>query len=369
MAVPKAVVWPRDPHTAAKHDLLKKYLQPWAPILLTHHDSVTYAEGFAGPGVYEGGEPGSPVVAHQVFAEALQQRPKRVRLVLVEEDARRVEKLQRQLTLARQHTPDEISARMQSELHTGTCHPILLDRLRAGGHLGKPLFVLLDSYGGPDIPFSLLQQLAQYKRTEVMLTFVPNFLTRFAAKNDGHRGAGDAAFGGTEWHGVFTQPAGRKFAYLRDRYRESIKRAGFTYTLHFEMVDEGGHPLYLLYGTRHELGVEKMKDAMWSVDPAYGIQYRDPKDVQQQALDLQFEPNTDPLRRMLLEFIAESPAGRAVEDLQQYTLLETVYRPAQVVSLIEKMRDDEAVATEPRRITKKTQVFPYAKKPGQCELF
>ncbi|MGW5120553.1 three-Cys-motif partner protein TcmP [Streptomyces noursei] len=214
-----------------------------------------------------------------------------------------------------------------------------------------------------------MQQLAQYKRTEVMLTFVPNFLTRFAEKNDGHRGAGDAAFGGTEWHGVFTQPAGRKFAYLRDRYRESIKRAGFTYTLHFEMVDEGGHPLYLLYGTRHELGVEKMKDAMWSVDPAYGIQYRDPKDVQQQPLDLQFEPNTDPLLRMLLEFIAEGPAGRAIEDLQQYTLLETVYRPAQVISLIEKMREDKAVGTEPRRVTKKTQVCPYAERPGQCEFF
>ncbi|MFF0793728.1 hypothetical protein [Streptomyces spiralis] len=82
-----------------------------------------------------------------------------------------------------------------------------------------------------------------------------------------------------------------------------------------------------------------------------------------------FEPNTDPLRRMLLEFVAELPGRRAVEDLQQYTLLKTVYRPAQVISLIEKMRDDKVVATEPRRVTKKTQVFPYIEKPGQGELF
>ncbi|MCX4613145.1 MULTISPECIES: DUF5131 family protein [Streptomyces] len=125
---------------------------------------------------------------------------------------------------------------------------------------------------------------------------------------------------------------------------------------------------WLLYGTRHALGVEKMKDAMWSVDPAYGVQYRDPKDVQQQALDLEFGPNTDPLRRMLLEFIVGRPGGRMVEDLSQYTLLETVYRPSQVISLIEKMRDDKVVATEPRRVTKKTRVFPYAEKPGQGEL-
>lgn len=54
----------------------------------------------------------------------------------------------------------------------------------------------------------------------------------------------------------------------------------------------------------------------------------------------------------------------------EYTLrLETVYRPAQVISLIEKMRDDKVVATEPRRVTKKTRVFPYAEKPEQGELF
>ncbi len=98
-------------------------------------------------------------------------------------------------------------------------------------------------------------------------------------------------------------------------------------------------------------------------------QYPDPKDVQQQALDLEFEPNTDPLRRMLLEFIVGRPGGRMVEDLQQYTLFETVYRPAQVISLVEKMRDGKVVATEQRRVTKKTSVFPYAEKPGQGELF
>jgi hypothetical protein len=33
------------------------------------------------------------------------------------------------------------------------------------------------------------------------------------------------------------------------------------------------------------------------------------------------------------------------------------------------MLDGRVVATEPRRVTKKTRVFPYAEKPGQGELF
>ncbi|MFE3414100.1 three-Cys-motif partner protein TcmP [Streptomyces mirabilis] len=71
MTVPKDAVWERDPHTAAKHDLLKRYLEAWAPILLSRNDVITYAEGFAGAGVYKQGEPGSPVVAYEVFARAL----------------------------------------------------------------------------------------------------------------------------------------------------------------------------------------------------------------------------------------------------------------------------------------------------------
>ncbi|MFD9083847.1 class I SAM-dependent methyltransferase [Streptomyces erythrochromogenes] len=59
--------------------------------------------------------------------------------------------------------------------------------------MGHPLLVLLDSYGGPDIPYSLLKALAVHDRTEVMVTFVPSFLTRFAEKHEGRRQQGDSA--------------------------------------------------------------------------------------------------------------------------------------------------------------------------------
>ncbi|WP_308048517.1 three-Cys-motif partner protein TcmP [Streptomyces sp. TRM72054] len=101
MAVPKEAVWERDPHTAAKHDLLQQYLKAWAPILLSRHDVISHAEGFAGAGIYKRGEPGSPVIAYEVFADALHRFPKRIRVILMEEDARRVKELQHQMELVR----------------------------------------------------------------------------------------------------------------------------------------------------------------------------------------------------------------------------------------------------------------------------
>ncbi|MGW4646344.1 three-Cys-motif partner protein TcmP [Kitasatospora sp. NPDC004289] len=349
MAVPKGVTWPRDPHTAAKHALLRRYLQAWAPILLSRHQALTYAEGFAGPGIYEGGEPGSPVVAFETLAAALRRTRGRVTMVLVEEDARRTAELSARIAAAR--AAAAAGSQLDVRISQGACHPDLLTNLAGSGALGRPMFALLDGFGGPDVPFSLLQRIAEsHRSSEVMVTFQPSFLFRFAEKNQGHRAAGDAFFGGTDWHGVFQQPSNAKIAYLRDRYRESLRRAGFQYTLVFEMIDEAGHLLYLIFGTRHPKGVEKMKEAMWVVDSTSGVRYIDPKDPNQQALELDIEPDTGPLRRILLAHLRTSPGDRSVDQLKEYTLLETVYRPTQVIPLVKRMRDEQEIDVSPGRI-------------------
>ena len=64
MASTKDTVWDLEPHTRAKHEILERYLQAWVPILsLGRFPKVLYVDGFAGPGIYSGGEPGSPIIA------------------------------------------------------------------------------------------------------------------------------------------------------------------------------------------------------------------------------------------------------------------------------------------------------------------
>ncbi|MET9397343.1 three-Cys-motif partner protein TcmP [Kitasatospora sp. NPDC002965] len=325
-------------------------LQAWAPIMLRHNEVITYAEGFAGPGIYKGGEPGSPVIAHQVFAGALRRNPRSVRMVLVEEHAKRKAELELRIAAAA-GTPGSRSDRLDVRIAQGQCHPDLLQQLERAGSLHHPMFVLLDGFGGPEVPFHLLQRIATQRRSEVMVTFQPSFHVRFSEKAERHRAAGDAFFGDTEWHGVFQQPSSTKTPYLRDRYRESLGRAGFQHTLAFEMIDETGHLLYLIFGTRHERGVEKMKEAMWVVDTTSGVRYRDPKDPNQQALELELEPDTGPLRRILLDHLGSAQTLSSVDQLKKYALLETVYRPTQVIPLLRRMRDDGDVDISPGRIT------------------
>lgn len=73
-------------------------------------------------------------------------------------------------------------------------------------------------------------------------------------------------------------------------------------------------------------------------------------------LDLEFEPDTAPLRRILRDFISEAPDGLTIPELKQYALLETVYRPAQVINTVRQLREAGVVTTEPRAINAKTRV-------------
>lgn len=62
MATPTTILWPLDPHSKAKHSVLRNYLDAWLPILGSGSERILFVDGFAGPGEYEGGEEGSPLV-------------------------------------------------------------------------------------------------------------------------------------------------------------------------------------------------------------------------------------------------------------------------------------------------------------------
>lgn len=74
---PDPTQWPLDPHTAAKHEILRRYLNAWFPILGTYNGRVVFLDGFAGPGIYSQGEPGSPIVALRTLLEPARLRPMR----------------------------------------------------------------------------------------------------------------------------------------------------------------------------------------------------------------------------------------------------------------------------------------------------
>ncbi len=343
MTAPSLVPWDREPHTAAKHDLYRRYLDRWLPIMLRGFDGdITYAEGFAGPGVYTRGEPGSPVIALRALLDDQRLKPlvRTVRLLFVDHDARCAAMLPERLTASAGGLSfDQLRAHgIDVECRKGTCEPVLEQMLTDHGAWNRPMLVVLDTFGGA-VSASLLGRIARNKASEVIVTMQPQYFSRFAA--DPNIEHGDNVFGAPDWRDVAQQPAAEKTSWLRRRYRQTVADAGFTHVLDFELVDGRGHALYLVYGTTHRQGLKKMKEAMWEVDAIQGIGYRDPRDPQQQTLEIKLEPQTAALLRMLSAHLTGQPGKRAtLHQLREFALFETVYKPGQVRTVIRTAIND-----------------------------
>lgn len=334
MTGPSTVPWDRDPHTAAKHAVYDRYLRKWWPIMVQSFDgNVTYAEGFAGPGVYTDRSPGSPVIAFRALLanSGLRTKVNPARLLFVDADQRCVDLLCRRLVDA--VNPDwtldrwRNEARIHVEVRKGRCEPTLEQLLTEHDAWGHPILAVLDTWGGA-VSAQLIKRFADNKSSEVIVTIQPQYFARFAKVEDIDHG--DTVFGSTTWREVDQQPSSAKTAWLLNHYRQTVEQAGFQYVLDFELVDEAGHILYLVFGTSHERGLQKMKEAMWEVDAVNGTGYRDPRDPNQETLQIEIEPQTGALRRLLLEYLKAQPNQQAIlNDLRRFALFHTVYKESQ----------------------------------------
>jgi hypothetical protein len=48
MTVPNETVWALDAHTAAKHEILRRYLEAWFPILSSYRQQIVKLTGQSG---------------------------------------------------------------------------------------------------------------------------------------------------------------------------------------------------------------------------------------------------------------------------------------------------------------------------------
>jgi three-Cys-motif partner protein len=345
MPVKGQVPWPCEKHTGAKHDIYRRYLERWFPILLNGsnaYPSVTYAEGFSGPGVYSGDELGSPVIAMRALIDNVPATKGVARFAFIDDDQRCVDMLWQTLRAAFPERP-RIDAAMPVKIVKGTCAAHLEATLDEMNAWGQPIFANLDSWGNAPVPYKLLQRLAANVSSEVIVTLFPQHFVRFVSDMGE---AGDEVFGGDpSWRTVANLAPEAKSRHILTCYRQALRAAGFPYLLDFELIPRNGQPLYLIFGTGHPLGMKKMKDSLWEVDRAQGVGFRDPRDEQAETLFDIDEPQLGPLTRLLTQKLRDSGRTR-VEDLRDFALFETVYRPEHVIRALKPLVDQGAITVE-----------------------
>jgi len=319
MATPKEALWELDPHTTAKHEILRRYLAAWFPILGTYHSRIVYIDGFSGPGRYKNGEPGSPMIALDVAVNHRKSTAGEIMFWFIEERADRLAHLKQELATV------PVPAHFRVTAESGRFHEKLgsvLDSIEKYKTALAPTFAFIDPFGFSGIPFSLIERLFNHQRSEALITFMVDAINRFLQHPEDKVVQHIVeAFGGDEAVKI-AKGSGDRSVKLRELYQSKLSTVA-RYVRFFEMRDRQDRPkYYMFFATNNELGHIKMKEAMWKVDPDGEFRFSDATNPGQLVL---FE--ADPTKILAAQIREEFRAKGMVTGLKVRTFVEnrTVY--------------------------------------------
>ncbi|MBI3184666.1 MAG: three-Cys-motif partner protein TcmP [Myxococcales bacterium] len=314
MATPKETIWELDPHTTAKHEILRRYLGAWFPILGTYHGRILYIDGFSGPGRYQNGEPGSPMIALDVAVNHRKSTSGEIVFWFIEERDDRLAHLKQEL--AALHLPAHFKVRAEAGRFDEKFGNVLAS-IEADKNTLAPTFAFIDPFGFSGIPFSLIQRLLGHKRCEAFITFMVDAINRFLEHPEDKVVQHIAeAFGGDEAVQIAKGP-GDRIVKLRELYQRKLSSVA-KYVRYFEMRDRQDRTqYYLFFATNNELGHLKMKEAMWKMDPDGDFRFSDATNPGQLVL---FE--ADPTKVLASQVREEFRGKGTVTGFQVRTFVE-----------------------------------------------
>ncbi len=326
MSGPKSTTWPLEKHTEAKHHLLRLYLGAWLPILTSQYGQVTILDGFAGPGEYTGGEPGSPLIAIDTLLNHSHAplRGKEVRFIFIEADEKRYEHLKRLLESRTFPTSANYTVIHGEFDETLT---VLLDSLEKEGRRLTPTFAFIDPFGYSHTPMNTISRLMKNEKCEVLINFMHDFINRFLTfDNEANEAHYDRLFGTESWRSIIKQqlsPKDRERR-LHDLYQRQLQTVGGAKLARsFRMVNDRNHTeYYLFFGTNNLLGLDKMKQAMWKVDPTGTFSFSDLSNPDQPFL---FSPVPEYYRLETLLQAKFSGQVATVRQVEEYIVADTPF--------------------------------------------
>jgi three-Cys-motif partner protein len=350
MGAPSTTVWQLDPHTRAKHEILKRYLEAWTAILGgSGFPVIAYVDGFAGPGRYAGGEDGSPVIALKAALQHRERIRAELRFLFIEEKPKRARCLEQ--VLSEMPLPKNFRFKVvPGATFEKAFRDTFLDPYQKRGKRLPPSFLFIDPFGWTGAPFALVKEVLSQPSCEVLINFMYEEINRFIALP--HQAANfDALFGTDEWRpaGAMTKPAERN-RFLHDLYLRQLRGAARAkYVRSFEMRnDRDVTDYFLFFATNNAKGMSRMKDAMWKVDPSGELRFSDATDPRQTLL-FDAEPDLAALERGILSaFVGPETT---VGEIEQFVLADTPFREThckRVLAQLERATPQRLVALNPR---------------------
>lgn len=321
MSSKRGVTWPAQPHTLAKIEMLRAYLDAYFSILgrSKRNQTILYVDGFAGPGEYTNSRDGSPVKALAAASSAITSaggdwKAANLYCAFIEPDGKRCENLRTRIAELQLH-PRVKHLIIEKSFEEGI--PELRALLPAPFEADAPLFVFIDPFGAKGVPFVLVRELLSSPCSEVLLNLDADGIARIHAAVDKDAGSPllDTVFGDNSWReavqpGDFNKTC-RQILELYKAKLRSINKVKYVFS--FEMRGRKDTLNYhLVFASKNPLGLEKMKEAMLRIDRSGGYQFSD--GAVGQELLFRFDHPEDFAERLYLRFAGQTVAYDVLRD-------------------------------------------------------
>lgn len=250
----------------AKHQLLRKYLGGWLPILASWSGRVLYVDCHAGRGRHKTGHEGSPLLAlrlllgHRRRTQILAST--QVRFIFFEINQTNYDLLLKEINALGQ-LPIGVEVDPYHDDYENAIRWII-DNLQSRGKRLAPTFAFLDPYGFK-LSMNLLNDLLSFPQCEILINFMYRYVD-MAIHNPSQTANMDSLFGCPHWHQLidvedYDERAEKIIALFSSQLRAD-------YVTHMYMRAENRALKYVLFhATNHRRGREVMKGAMWAVTP------------------------------------------------------------------------------------------------------
>ncbi len=275
MSKSKPTIWSADAHTIAKIAILKGYLKAWLRILGTTRrgQTILYVDGFAGPGHYKNHEEGSPLAALRVAEAAINELgtsfiARKIECAFIEASPARFEELEETVAPFEQNKKLGVT-KIHDNFELGLQ---LLRKEFPGPFRGEgPLFVFADPFGATGIPLHTFADCMKGDTAELLINLDADGIGRiFAADNKNREEQLTSLFGDESWRTALTAIDNfkRLSVQILDLYKNRLRSLpGVKFVWSFAMRGRNDSiNYYLVFATKHPLGMEKMKEAMRAID-------------------------------------------------------------------------------------------------------
>ena len=317
----KGYQWECPPRTKAKLEILNDYLGAWFGILANNgFRHVYYIDGFCGPGEYLGGEEGSPVIAARLASRTAQKyQGFKATLIFIDKDPKALTHLK---TLDAIKNPD---SNVTIDIKEG----VFTDKIESikevlNQNPNSPTFSFIDPFGFGHSPIENIKLLMHNQSSEIFVNFMCGFMNRFKEHDNEEITEKIKNMVGED---DLTQiiNADDSIDAFCFAFGNNLKSIGH-YTLKFMMRDEKHiRDNAFFFCGRNAMGFEKIKQAMWKIDPEHGNSFSVHREATRNKLQanlFEIGAQTHPLFGMLQEKFC----GRqnvSVEEIFNWVVEET----------------------------------------------